>query len=56
MYVQVRKFWSRLRLEVMQRGGIGWQDLAGMEIEQFFYVLHVTEKDTKEKSNGGGKK
>lgn len=44
MYVAVRKFWSRLRLEVMQRGGIGWEDLAGMEVEQFFYILHVTEK------------
>ncbi len=27
----------------MARGGIGWSDLAGMDIEEFFYVLHVTE-------------
>ena len=44
----------------MKRAGIGWGDLAGMDIEQFFYVLHVTEptKDkeppapTKKKKNG----
>lgn len=32
----------------MARGGIGWNDLAGMDIEEFFYVLHVTEPKKKE--------
>lgn len=48
MYSETRRFWSRARIEVMKRAGIGWGDLAGMDIEQFFYVLHVTEP-TKEK-------
>ncbi len=42
-YSETRRFWAKARLEVMSRCGIGWEDLAGMEIEQFFYILHVTE-------------
>jgi len=38
-----------MRLEVMNRGGISWGDIADMDIEQFFYVLHVTEPKKEEK-------
>jgi hypothetical protein len=47
-YSETRRFWAKARLEVMARGGIGWNDLAGMDIEEFFYVLHVTEPKKKE--------
>lgn len=45
----MRRFWAQIRVEVMSRSGAGWNEVAGMPIEDFFYILHVTEPKKEEK-------
>ena len=47
-YSRVKQFWARIVVDIMGRTGSGYDETLAMDIQEFFYILHVTQPKEQE--------